>query len=98
MKPKSTLLALPAVLTAALLVPSLPASASGPEGPEAPSYIPVGYACPDFNLGVTWTGGDKGWSREFTDKDGFVARIMSHSSDSMVTYINYGSDPLNPVA
>lgn len=98
MKPKSTLLALPAVLGAALLVPSLPASASGPDVPEAPSYIPVGYACPDFNLGFTWTGGDKGWSREFTDKDGFVTRIMSHSSDSMVTYINYGSDPLNPVA
>ncbi|MBT2551477.1 hypothetical protein [Arthrobacter sp. ISL-5] len=81
-----------------MLVPSLPASASGPDVPEAPSYIPVGYACPDFNLGFTWTGGDRAWSRAFTDNDGFVTRIMSTSSDSMVTYINYGSDPLNPVA
>jgi hypothetical protein len=98
MKTKSTLLALPTVLAAALLVPALPASASGPDVPEAPSYIPVGYACPDFNLGFTWTGGEKGWSEEFLDKDGFVKRIMAHSSGSVVTYINYGSDPLNPVA
>lgn len=97
MKSNNTLLALPAVLAAALLVPALPASASGPEVPEAPSYIPVGYACPDFNLGFTWEGG-KAWSRAFTDKDGFVTRTMSHSSGTVVTFINYGTDPLNPVA
>jgi hypothetical protein len=95
---KNTLLALPVVLAAALLAPALPASASGPDAPEGPVYVPVGYACPDFNLGSTWTGGEKAWSKEFLDKDGFVDRIMAHSSGSVVTYINYGSDPLNPVA
>ncbi|MGX9902024.1 hypothetical protein ACW0JT_23375 [Arthrobacter sp. SA17] len=97
MKSNNTLLALPAVLAAALFVPALPASASGPEVPELPSYIPVGYACPDFNLGFSWSGG-KAWSRAFFDQDGFPTRTMAHSTGTEVTYINYGSDPLNPVA
>lgn len=97
MNPKSTLLALPAVLAAALIAPAMPASAAGPEVPELPSYIPVGYACPDFNLGFTWSGG-KAWSRAFFDQDGFVTRTMAHTTGTEVTYINYGSDPLNPVA
>jgi hypothetical protein len=92
------LLALPTILVAALLAPAVPASAAGSEEPPGPAYIPVGYACPDFNVGYTWTGGQHVRFRELLNKDGSVRGMVTSSSGAEMTYINYGPDPLHPVA
>jgi hypothetical protein len=94
-----TAFALPALLAAALLAPAMPASAAGTDQPEGPVYIPAGYACPDFNVGYTWTGGGKIHFKELVNKDGSVrGTVMSSPGVTEFTYINYGRDPENPVA
>ena len=93
-----TALALPALLAAALLAPAMPASAAGSDHPEGPAYIPVGYACPDFNVGYTWTGGEKVHYRLLYNNDGTLSgSVMSSPGVTEFTYINYGPDPDNPV-
>lgn len=93
-----TLLALPAILAAALLTPAMPATAAGADEPEGPVYIPAGYACPDFNVGYTWTGGGKIHYKELLTKDGSLrGSVMSSPGATEFTYINYGPDPENPV-
>lgn len=92
------LLALPTILAATLLTPAMPAAAAGPDQPEGPAYIPAGFACPDFNVGYTWTGGGNIHYKELFNKDGSVrGTVVSSLGTTEFTYINYGPDPSNPV-
>jgi hypothetical protein len=52
--------------------------------------------CPAFNLGITWSGGNV-HTKEFTDKDGHVVRIITAGKGFDVTYTNLGTDPAHPV-
>lgn len=98
MKSNPSLLVLPAALVASLLATAGPVSADGNDETNPPAYIPVGYACPDFNVGYTWTGAERVHHRTILDKDGNVVGSVGHTSSSVVTFINYGTDPWNPVA
>jgi hypothetical protein len=86
-------LALAVGLAAVALTATQPAFAQDPE----PLILPVGVACPDFNLGLLATGG-KLHTREFTDAAGNVVRTISAGKGFDLTYTNYGTDPNNPVA
>jgi hypothetical protein len=59
--------------------------------------VPRGLGCPDFNLGIESSGGHL-VTREFFDKNGNVVRVISAGKGVDLTYINYGSDPDEPVA
>ncbi len=93
----------PAILAAATLTLALtqPAFAAPPTPVPTPppAFLPVGSdiaGCPDFNLGISWSGGNL-HTKEFTDKDGNVVRIITAGKGFDVTYTNLGTDPGNPV-
>jgi hypothetical protein len=58
--------------------------------------IPIGLACPDFNVGLATTGGPV-VEKDFNYKDGSV-RSLSVGKGVVVTWTNEGTDPDNPVA
>lgn len=75
-------LALSALAAAALVAPAQPALADGS------LLFPAGIAC-EFNLGVSWTGGNL-HTQEFTDKNGEVVRFLTAGKGVLLTYTNYG--------
>jgi hypothetical protein len=79
-----------AVLAALTLTAVQPASADV-------LILPVGTACPDFNLGLASTGGNL-HTQEFKDKNGNVVRILTAGKGVVLTWTNYGTDPDHPVA
>ena len=78
---------------AVALTATQPAFAQEPE----PVFLPAGLGCPGFNLQFQATGG-KLHTREFTDADGNLVRILTAGKGVDATYTNYGTDPVNPVA
>lgn len=82
----------PAALAAtALAVPAQSALA------DDTLILPAGVGCPDFNLGISSTGGNL-HTQEFVDRDGNIVRIITAGKGVLLTYTNYGSDPDAPVA
>ncbi|MFJ4208562.1 hypothetical protein ACIPY2_08890 [Paenarthrobacter sp. NPDC089675] len=79
-----------AVLLAALLAPAAPAAA------DQSFILPAGLGC-EFNLGFDSKGGNL-QTKQFTDKNGDVVRVLSAGKGVLLTYTNYGEDPANPVA
>jgi hypothetical protein len=59
-------------------------------------FLPAGLGC-EFNLDVKSTGGNL-VTREFTDADGNLVRMITAGKGVDVTYTNYGDDPDNPIA
>jgi hypothetical protein len=86
-------LALAVGLAAVALTATQPAFAQDQE----PLILPVGVACPDFNLGFLATGGNL-VTREFTDADGNVVRMLTAGKGVDLTWTNYGTNPEDPVA
>lgn len=84
-------LALSALAAGALAVPAQPALA------DEPLILPVGLGCPDFNLGLSSSGGNL-HTLEFKDADGNVVRTLTAGKGVLLTYTNYGEDPDSPVA
>ena len=80
-----------AALAALLLTAAPPASAADPV------ILPVGLACPGFNLGFAPSGGNL-HSKAFTDRNGNVVRSLTAGHGVVLTYTNYGPDPDRPVA
>jgi hypothetical protein len=64
---------------------------------DEPLILPAGLACEDFNLGISGTGGNL-HTEEFHDREGNLVRIITAGKGVLLTYINYGPDPDNPVA
>jgi hypothetical protein len=100
---KTARMLVPAILMAATftLAPMQPAFAAPPTPAPTPTavFLPVGTdsaGCPDFNLGISWSGGNL-HTKEFTDKGGNVVRIITAGKGFDVTYTNLGTDPDNPV-
>jgi hypothetical protein len=79
-----------AALAALTLTAAQPASADV-------LILPVGTACPDFNLGLASTGGNL-HTQEFKDKNGNVVRTLTAGKGVVLTWTNYGTDPDHPVA
>lgn len=92
MKSRITRALAPAALAAAALVaPAQPALAD-----DVSFILPAGTGC-EFNLGVSWTGGNL-HTKEFLDKDGNTVRILTAGKGVLLTYTNYGMKPKKPVA
>ncbi|KRE71765.1 hypothetical protein [Arthrobacter sp. Soil762] len=83
-------LTLSALAAAALVTPAQPALAD-----DVSFILPAGIGC-EFNLGVSWTGGNL-HTEEFTDKNGEVVRILTAGKGVLLTYTNYGTKK-KPVA
>jgi hypothetical protein len=81
-----------AILAALILTAAQPVVADDP-----PLILPAGLACPDFNLGISGTGGNL-HTKEFEDREGNLVRIITAGKGVLLTYTNYGPDPDNPVA
>lgn len=91
MKNKNSLRFAPAaVLLAVFFAPAAPAAA------DQNFILPPGVGC-DFNLGFASKGGNL-QTKQFTDKNGDVVRVLSAGKGVVLTYTNYGYDPDNPVA
>ena len=78
--------ALSALAAAALVAPAQPAVADGS------FFLPLGQGCADFALEWSWTGGNL-HTKEFTDAQGNVVRLITAGKGTVNTYTNYGSDP-----
>jgi hypothetical protein len=85
-------LALAVGLAAAALTATQPAFAQNEE-----IRLPIGDGCPDFNLGILFTGGNL-VTREFDDAAGNPVRTITAGKGFDLTYTNYGDDPANFVA
>jgi hypothetical protein len=89
---KTTRLLAPAIMFAACTVAAIqPATA------QQPLILPVGLACPDFNLGLSSVGGNL-HTKEFKDENGNVVRTIVAGKGVDLTYTNFGPDPEAPVA
>ena len=92
----------PAVLAAAtLVIGSAQAAYAAPPTPTPNPFpngvfLPVGEGCPGFNLSISWAGGNL-HTKEFTDDDGDVVRIITAGKGFDITYTNFGTDPDAPV-
>jgi hypothetical protein len=85
-------------LAPAILLSAFAATAAQPAFAQAPDLIlPIGQGCPDFNLGLTSTGGNL-HTKTLTDRNGNPVRIITAGKGVDLTYTNYGSDPKAPVA
>jgi len=71
--------------------------AAAPASAADPLILPVGQGCPDFNLGISASGGNL-HTKTFLDKDGNVVRMIVAGKGVVLTYTNYGTDPSVPVA
>jgi len=80
-------------LAAAALAPAQPALAADANR----IFLPVGWACPDFNLEFSWTGTIT-HTKEFYDKNGNLVRLLSAGKGTVNTFTNYGTKPKKPVA
>jgi hypothetical protein len=83
-------LALSALAAAALVAPVQPALAD-----DVSFILPAGTGC-EFNLGVSWTGGNL-HTKEFVDENGNPVRILTAGKGVLLTYTNYGTKPKKPV-
>jgi hypothetical protein len=83
-------LALSALAAAALVAPAQPALAD-----DVSFILPAGTGC-EFNLGVSWTGGNL-HTKEFTDENGNTVRLLTAGKGVLLTYTNYGMKPKKPV-
>ena len=85
----------PATTLVALVLGAGPAMAAPPEPVPAPPFIllPTGLGCPDFNLGIEWTGGKNRHTKE-------IDPIHVHTAGKgfLLTYTNFGPDPADPIA
>jgi hypothetical protein len=90
--PATTLVAL--VLGAG---PAMPAPPIPEPVPEPDAFLPTGFGCPDFNLGIEATGG-KLHKYTFVDENNDPVRIYQAGKGFLLTYTNFGPDPANPVA
>ncbi len=73
---------------AALTVTSVgPASAAECGLPEPTFCLPAGQACPDFPLSLLVTGGNL-ITREFTDQEGEVVRVLQAGDGFDLTFTN----------
>ena len=83
---------------------SLCASAASAGTAERPKPVPVppfillptGIGCPDFNLGIEWTGG-KLHTKTFVDLNGKPVRLVA-GKGFLLTYTNFGPNPDDPIA
>jgi hypothetical protein len=82
---------------AAAILAALTLTAAESAVADEPLILPAGLACPDFNLGISSSGGNL-HTKEFLDRDGNVVRIITAGKGVLLTYTNYGPDPANPVA
>jgi hypothetical protein len=88
----------PRRLAPAFLLAAVTATAAAPPAFAADTLIlPAGVGCPDFNLGITFAGGNLE-EHDFTDGDGNVVRLFSGGKGVNVTYTNYGTRPKKPLA
>lgn len=85
------------LVPATILAAALMLTAAQPAFADEPLILPAGLACPDFNLGVSSSGGNL-HTQEFRDRDGNLVRIITAGKGVLLTYTNYGPDPANPVA
>ena len=83
-------LALTTLAAAALVAPAQTALA------DTFFILPAGIGC-DFNLGFKSSGGNL-HTKEFTDENGDVVRILTSGKGVLLTYTNYGTKPKKPVA
>ena len=60
------------------------------------TILPAGLACPDFNLGLAATGGNL-QTKDFVDDAGNPVKSITAGKGVVLTYTNYGPDPLPPV-
>jgi hypothetical protein len=60
-------------------------------------FLPVGVACPDFNLNISPSGGNL-HTKDFFDRDGNIVRSITAGKGVVLTYTNYGPDAKSPVA
>jgi hypothetical protein len=72
-------------------------TATQPAFAQDVTILPVGVGCRTFNLGIEASGGNL-VTREFTDAEGNVVRIITAGKGVDLTWTNYGTDPDNPVA
>jgi hypothetical protein len=82
----------PAAILAALVL-----TAAQPAVADDPLILDKGVACPDFNLGLSSSGGNL-HTKDFFDRDGNKVRTITAGKGVLLTYTNYGPDPDNPVA
>ncbi len=89
-------LASSAMVAVFLLSGTLPAAATHKPPLTPPIFLPVGSACPDFNVELDWTGGNL-HEKEWLDANGEVVRSITAGKGVLLTYTNYGPDPDEPV-
>jgi hypothetical protein len=89
----------PATTLVALMLGAGPAMAAPPEPVPVPPFMLLfrGLGCPDFNLGIEWTGG-KRHSKIFVDKNDNPVRKIEAGKGFLLTYTNFGPDPADPIA
>ncbi|MET0919111.1 MAG: hypothetical protein ABWY07_11895 [Burkholderiales bacterium] len=79
---------LSACILAAMLCSGSPATAADP--PDFTDFYPAGVAC-DFDLSIEGRGGNQ-VSREFTDKNGNVVRLLTAGKGPALTFTNDSTD------
>jgi hypothetical protein len=79
-----------AILAALTLTAAQATVAKGPPEPVEPPepiLLPAGIACPDFNLQVSWSGGNV-HTKRFVDRGGNPLRIITAGKGFLLTYTN----------
>jgi len=91
--------AIAAISAALMLTAAQATAANGPPEPVDPQdfFFPVGFACPDFNLQLSQSGGNV-HTKDCVDRNGNLVRIITAGKGFLLTYTNAGRDPANPVA
>src|SRR3954467_14949627 len=63
-------------------------AAEPPGPPDADLVLPAGVACPGFDLEVEIWNNDNRVTREFTDKNGNVVRLLTAGQGNALTFTN----------
>ena len=79
-----------AILAALTFTAAQSTVANGPPRPVQPPdpiSLPAGLACPDFDLHVSWSGGNV-HTKDFRDRNGNIVRTITAGKGFLLTYTN----------